>query len=312
MVNRRHIRIKVMQSVYAFLHSKNDNLTKEEKFLKLNIEKAHDLYVLQLLLMVEVKNMAKAHLEIKKNKYLATSEDKNPNLKFINNQLIHEIEESISLKKYVDDHKLDNWKTDSEYVRVILDEIQKSDLYKNYMSSTKNSFEEDKNFIINVFKEIIAPNEKLFDYYESQNLGWVDDFPFVNTWVIKALKQLKPLRSFELKGMKIEEDDIEFMKDLFRKTVLNHKKLEDEIDGKTPNWENERIADIDMILIKMALTEFLYFPSIPTKVTINEYIEISKDYSTQKSSYFINGVLDKLLKEYQDSDRLQKIGRGLM
>lgn len=301
-----------MQSVYAFLHSKNDNLTKEEKFLKLNIEKAHDLYVLQLLLMVEVKNMAKAHLEIKKNKYLATSEDKNPNLKFINNQLIHEIEESISLKKYVDDHKLDNWKTDSEYVRVILDEIQKSDLYKNYMSSTKNSFEEDKNFIIDVFKEIIAPNEKLFDYYESQNLGWVDDFPFVNTWVIKALKQLKPLRSFELKGMKIEEDDIEFMKDLFRKTVLNHKKLEDEIDGKTPNWENERIADIDMILIKMALTEFLYFPSIPTKVTINEYIEISKDYSTQKSSYFINGVLDKLLKEYQDSDRLQKIGRGLM
>jgi len=152
----------------------------------------------------------------------------------------------------------------------------------------------------------------LYDYYESLNLSWVDDLPLVNTLVIKTIKQLQSDNIISLKELEVKEDDKEFLIDLFRKTILHHNEYTEEIDDKTPNWDTDRIAEIDLILIKLAITEFIYFPSIPTKVTINEYIEIAKDYSTVKSSYFINGVLDKLLKEYSKSNRLQKIGRGLL
>lgn len=312
MVNRRHIRIKVMQSIYAVLQSKSDNLPKEEKFLIFNIKKATELYILQLLLMVEIRNLALEHIEIKKKKYLATEEDKNPNLKFINNKLIQAISESSEIKEYVGKSKLIDWKDNREYVRILLDEMIGSDIYKDYLNSEKEGFYEDRSFVLDLFKHVIAPNEKLFDYYESLNLSWVDDYPLVNTTILKVLKQIEEGQFIHLKHLEIKEDDEEFLFELFRKTILHQQEFTSEIDEKTPNWDTERIADMDMILIKMALTEFLYFPSIPTKVTINEYIEIAKDYSTRKSSYFINGVLDKLLKDYNKSGRLKKIGRGLL
>jgi len=312
MVNRRHIRIKVMQSVYAVLQSKSDNLPKEEKFLLFNIKKATDLYVFQLMLMLEVRNLALEHIEIKKKKYLATDEDKNPSLKFIDNEVILAISESTEIKEFLSKSKLMEWKDNREYVRIILDDLTASDLYENYTNSGQSSFEEDKAFVADFFKSILAPNEKLFDFYESLNLSWVDDYPLVNTAILKAIKQLEKGDSINLKQLKVKADDEEFLVDLFRKTVLHQQEFTSDIDEKTPNWDTERIADMDMILIKMALTEFLYFPSIPTKVTINEYIEIAKDYSTRKSSYFINGVLDKLLKDYNKSSRLNKIGRGLL
>lgn len=312
MVNRRHIRIKVMQSIYAVLQSKSDNLPKEEKFLLFNIKKATDLYVLQLMLMVEVRELAMEHIEIKKKKYLATDEDKNPNLKFINNEVISMISESRGIKDFLANSKLMNWKDNREYVRIILDDLTSSELYRDYLNSGETSFAEDKAFVADFFKTILAPNEKLFDYYESLNLSWVDDYPLVNTTILKVIKQLEKGSSIDLKQLNVKSDDEEFLVDLFRKTVLHQQEFTSDIDEKTPNWDTERIADMDMILIKMALTEFLYFPSIPTKVTINEYIEIAKDYSTRKSSYFINGVLDKLLKDYNKSNRLNKIGRGLL
>ncbi|MEL4455169.1 transcription antitermination factor NusB [Lutimonas vermicola] len=312
MVNRRHIRIKVMQSIYAVLQSKSDNLPKEEKFLLYNIKKATDLYVLQLMLMVEVRNLALEHIEIKKKKYLATDEDKNPNLKFVNNEIIAAISESPEIKEFVSKSKLMNWKENREYVRILLDEMIGSELYSDYLGSEANGFEEDKNFIIELFKNIIAPNEKLFDYYESLNLSWVDDYPLVNTAILKGIKQMSNGSHISLQQLEVKKDDEAFLVDLFRKAILHQQEFTSEIDEKTPNWDTERIADMDMILIKMALTEFLYFPSIPTKVTINEYIEIAKDYSTRKSSYFINGVLDKILKDYNKSGRLNKIGRGLL
>jgi len=312
MVNRRHIRIKVMQSIYAVLQSKSDNLPKEEKFLLFNIKKATDLYVLQLLLMVEIRNLALEHIEIKKKKYLATDEDKNPNLKFINNELIQAISDSHEIKEFVSKSKLINWKDNREYIRILLDEMIDSEVYKNYLNSEKEGFYEDRNFVIDLFKTILAPNEKLFDYYESLNLSWVDDYPLVNTTILKVIKQTEKGGLFSLKHLEVKQDDEEFLVDLFRKATLHQHEFMGDIDEKTPNWDTERIADMDMILIKMALTEFLYFPSIPTKVTINEYIEIAKDYSTRKSSYFINGVLDKLLKDYNKTGRLNKIGRGLL
>lgn len=312
MVNRRHIRIKVMQSIYAVLQSKSDNLPKEEKFLLFNIKKATDLYILQLLLMVEIRNLALEHIEIKKKKYLATDEDKNPNLRFINNEVIQLISDSPEIKEFISKSKLNDWKDNREYVRILLDEMMESDIYKDYLNSEKSGFFEDRSFIIDLFKNIVAPNEKLFDYYESLNLSWVDDYPLVNTTILKVLKQLEQGQYISLKQLEVKQDDEEFLVELFRKAILHQQEFTSEIDEKTPNWDTERIADMDMILIKMALTEFLYFPSIPTKVTINEYIEIAKDYSTRKSSYFINGVLDKLLKDYNKTGRLNKIGRGLL
>ena len=243
---------------------------------------------------------------------MATDEDKNPSLKFIDNEVILAISESTEIKEFLSKTKLMEWKDNREYVRIILDDLTASDLYKNYTNSGQSSFEEDKAFVADFFKSILAPNEKLFDFYESLNLSWVDDYPLVNTAILKAIKQLEKGDSINLKQLKVKADDEEFLVDLFRKTVLHQQEFTSDIDEKTPNWDTERIADMDMILIKMALTEFIYFPSIPTKVTINEYIEIAKDYSTRKSSYFINGVLDKLLKDYNKSSRLNKIGRGLL
>lgn len=312
MVNRRHIRIKVMQSIYAMLQSKSDDLEREEKFLLYNIKKTADLFALQVILLLEIRDLALEHIEIKKKKYLATDQDKNPNLRFVQNAVFLRLDESPEIQDFYKNKKRNIWKDNREYVRVILDEMQDSPIYKSYMAEEANGPKQDIAFVTALFKEILAPNEKLFDFYESLNMSWVDDYPLVNTMILKTLKGLNRHTVFSLTALEVDEEDEAFMVDLFRKTLLHQNEFTDEIDEKTPNWDSERIADTDMVLIKMALTEFLYFPSIPTKVTINEYIEISKDYSTGKSSYFINGVLDKLLKEYNASGRLKKVGRGLL
>ncbi len=301
-----------MQSVYATIQSKNENLTKEENFLKQSIDRMGDLHALLLSLLVEVQQMASNHLKIAKQKHLASSEEKNPNTKFVNNKVIELIKESISLNQYLEDRKLANWKLDVEFVRVIWDLIQKSEEYSTYISSPTSTFEDDKKFIIIIYRNIIAPNEKLADYFEDQNISWVDDIPFVNTWVVKDFNSLKEMRPFRLGNLYKDSDDEDFVINLFRKMILTQNDYDEVIDDKTPNWDADRIADIDLILIKMAICEFLHFPSIPTRVTINEYIEISKDYSSQKSSFFINGVLDKILKDYTKEKKIKKIGRGLM
>ncbi|WP_439132778.1 transcription antitermination protein NusB, partial [Polaribacter sp.] len=290
MINRRHIRVKVMQSVYAMQQSHNSDIIREEKFLKHSILKMFDLYVLNFQLIIEVQKLAAKKMALSKKKILATEADLKPNTKFIDNKVINLIAESISVESYIELNKLNHWEEDDEYVKIIFDELQKSDLYKKYLNTVEDSPKEDKAFVIDFFKEIIAPNEKLADYYEDKMISWVDDIPFVNTWVVKTLSKCKPHKTFELGTLYKDEDDEAFVSDLFKKTILKHKTYEEDITDKTPNWESDRIADIDMILIKMAITEFLNFPSIPVRVTINEYIEIAKDYSTSKSSYFINGV----------------------
>lgn len=312
MINRRHIRIKVMQSAYALLQSKSDDLQKEEKFLYESIDKMLDLYALMLRLLVEVRNMEKKNIEISRKKFLATTEELNPSSKFIDNAIFQLLDESVSLNDYLEVNKLNYWILDNEYVNEIWKLIKKSTIYVLYIDSNKSSFKLDKEFVVSIFKEIIAPNDKLADYFEDKNISWVDDIPFVNTWIVKSLNKLKPLQSFQIGNLYKDDDDKKFVVDLFRKVILNHTEFEKEIIDKTPNWDVDRIAEIDMILIKMAICEFLKFPSIPSKVTINEYIEIAKDYSTEKSSFFINGVLDKTLKYFSASKRLHKIGRGLL
>ncbi|MEQ3500961.1 transcription antitermination factor NusB [Tenacibaculum sp. SSH1-16] len=312
MINRRHIRVKVMQSVYAMQQSHSDDLVKEEKFLKHSIQKMYDLYVLNLQLLVEVQKLARKRIELSKKKILATKEELNPNTKFIDNKLLNSLNESVSLEGYVELNKLNYWDIDDEYVKILLDELQRSDLYKKYMDTVENSYNIDKAFVIDFFRDIVAPNEKLADYFEDQMISWVDDIPFVNTWILKSLNKQKANKPFILGSLYKDNDDKVFVSDLFTKTMLHQHKYEEDIKEKTPNWEADRIADIDMIIIKMAITEFLHFPSIPSRVTINEYIELAKDYSTNKSGYFINGVLDKLAKDYLGSNKMVKIGRGLL
>jgi len=312
MINRRHIRVKVMQSVYAMLQSHNDDIIREEKFLKHSILKLYELYVLNLQLLVEVQKLAAKKMELSKKKILATKEDLKPNTKFIDNKIINTISESVSLDGFISLNNIKNWELDDEYVKIIFEELLQSDLYKNYLDTAEQSYKVDKAFVVNFFKEIIAPNDKLADYFEDNMISWVDDIPFVNTWVVKTLGNQKQDKVFILGNLYKDTDDENFVSEIFKKTILKHKEYEKDIEDKTPNWETDRIADIDMILIKMAIAEFINFPSIPTRVTINEYIEISKDYSTEKSSYFINGVLDKISKDFVQNKRIVKIGRGLL
>ncbi|MCX2837532.1 transcription antitermination protein NusB [Salinimicrobium sp. MT39] len=312
MLTRRHIRVKVMQSLYAYSQSENDNLKAEEKFLLKSMDEMYDLYLLLLDLIVEIKDHAEDYLEKSQQKHLPSEEDVDPNRKFVNNELIAQLKQNRSLNIELETRKLNNWKNDDEYVEILWAEIRNSDRYREYMTTRTSSFREDKEFVIAIFREIIAPNEKLYDYLEDKKITWVDDLPLVNTAIVKMLQKASEGKDQALTRLFKSSDDKDYAVELFRKTLLNDSSLAQEMEGKTPNWDKERIADLDTILIKMAICEFLKFPSIPVKVTINEYLEVAKEYSTPKSSIFINGVLDKLSKEYSDNNKLNKMGRGLM
>lgn len=314
MLNRRHIRVKVMQTLYAYKGGESDDFSKDQKFLLFSINNMYNLYLLLISLLLEIKSRAETDLQKKQKKHLATKEDKDPNKKFVNNQLLRLLGENIRLKDHLDLYKVNNWELDSEYVEIIFKDILKSDIYKEYMQTRVSDFKEDKAFVIDIYKEIIAPNDKLYDYIEDKNLTWLDDLPTVNTTILKLLRKIKPSSEethFTPKLFK-EDEDKQFAIDLFRKTLLNRSALNTEIEKKTKNWDADRIADIDFVLLQMAINELQNFPSIPVKVTINEYLEIAKEYSTPKSSIFINGILDKLVKEYTSEGSLKKMGRGLM
>jgi N utilization substance protein B len=311
-LNRRHIRVKVMQSIYALHQSQSGDLEKEEKFLFYSLENIQDLYLVMISTLIELKKTEQVFLHKSSLKHLVTSEERNPNNKFVNNKVIQLLTDSNHLSISLENKKIDNWETHDDYIQLLLRLIKESDLYAKYMSNRDNNFEEDKQFVLDVFAEIIVPNEKLYDYLEDHKLTWIDDIPLVNTEIIKQLKAIKENSEIRMPRLYKDVDDKDFAKNLFRKTVLNEKDLAKQYFDKTPNWDTERIAEIDTIILKMAICEFLKFPSIPVKVTINEYLEVAKEYSTPKSSIFINGILDNLVKEYQSNNTLLKTGRGLM
>ena len=303
-----------MQTIYAFNGSESDDLKKDEKFLLFSIENMHNLYLLIMSLLLEVQKRAAQDLEKKQKKHLATSEDKNPNRKFVNNQVFQAILDNETLKNSLEHNKTINWDLDSEYVDIVFKAIINSEVYQDYMRTRTSDFKEDKDFFIDVFKEIIAPNDKLYDYIEDKNLTWLDDLPTVNTTILKLIRKLKPNSAEAHFSPKLYKDseDKQFAIDLFKKTILNAATINEEIAQKTKNWDADRIANLDYVLLQMGICELHYFPSIPVKVTINEYLEIAKEYSTPKSSIFINGILDKLVKEYKKEGKLNKVGRGLM
>ncbi len=198
-------------------------------------------------------------------------------------------------------------------MNIIFNELREWEWYTDYLSKKETTYKEDQEFVIKVFKEVVAPNEKIYEYLEDKRLTWVDDFPIVNTAIVKMLGKLSEKNASALLVPEIykNDEDRKYALQLFRKVILNEDKLNAQIEGKTPNWDQERIADVDLIILKMGIAEFLYFPSIPLTATINEYLEVSKEYSTPKSSIFINGILDKIVKEFLEDGKLNKIGRGL-
>ncbi len=301
-----------MQSIYA-LHQKNsDDIEKEEKFLINSIDNISNLYLIMISSLIELRKKEILFLETSSKKHLATPEERNPNKKFINNAVLQNLEDSNSISIALEKRKIDNWIMNDDYILILLNEVKQSSLYEKYMLSKTNSFEEDKQFVVDMFTEIIAPNEKLYEYIEDNKLTWIDDIPMVNTQILKQLKAVTQDDEFRVTKLYKDEEDKEYVSLLFRKTVLNEVDLAKEYIDKTPNWDTERIAEIDTIILKMAICEFLKFPSIPVKVTINEYLEIAKEYSTPKSSIFINGILDNLVKEFSKEDKIKKSGRGLL
>jgi N utilization substance protein B len=303
-----------MQTLYAFKGTESDDLTKDEKFLLYSLDSMYDLYLSILALLIELQKKSKDHNSKLQKRLLDKEANKNLSTKFQDNQLLNLISGNKMLQEVIKKKKLNFWDLDFEYVDILFKAILKSSVCKDYVSDSEQSFKKDKQFILDIYSEIIAPNDKLYDYFEDKKLTWVDDLPVVNTALIRVLRKLK-LTSPEtalLPNLYKDEDDKEYAKDLFKKTVLNGSKFSEEIAAKATNWDTERLASLDGVLLKMALCEFQKFPSIPHKVTINEFLEIAKEYSTPKSSLFINGILDKIVKEYQTKKEHLKTGRGLL
>lgn len=304
-----------MQCIYALTLSHDESLEKQKKFLRISIDNTYILYLLVLSLLMELHKMEENFIRLSSKKYLNENDDKYPNReKFLNNAVLKQIVNNSLLQNELVKRKLNNWDLHQDYVKIVFNEIKKSELYEQYMLMDELSYEEDKNLIASLFKEVIAPNERIYEYFEDDKLTWVDDIPLVNTFVLKQLRKVNEeySQSFFLPKLLKDSDDMVFADQLLTKTLLNNKKFEEEIQIKTPNWDKDRIADIDSILLKMAICELTGFSSIPERVTINEYLEIAKEYSTPKSSIFINGILDKLVKEYRINGKLKKAGRGLL
>ena len=313
MLTRRHIRAKVMQSVYAMQQSQSQDLDKELKFLQNSANEMENLYLLLMALLTELHSLAVNQYEVAQKKYLATPADKLLHQKIKDNELLSLIATNEALQKTIVDAHINFWNIQEEYVRTLYKRIVESDIYQAY-SKQKASFEADKKFLIEIFEEFIAPDEGLYEYIEDYNLTWMDDFPIVNTFIVREFKNLRPNppEKYFTPSLYNNSEEKDFLVDLLKKTALNDAKLKSFVEDKLTNWDKERVAVLDLIILKMAICEFLHFPSIPVKVTINEYLELAKEYSTAKSSLFINGVLNVVHKELSEKELIKKIGRGLL
>ena len=313
MLNRRHIRIKVLQILYAFFHSESDDLLKCEKELEKSIQHTQSLYAHLLMLLVDLKSLAKAKIEKGRNKLLPSQDDLNPNTKFIDNKILSLLKQNLD---QVDKSNLEPnyWLGHTDTQIKLLGQIQASELYRAYMDKSSHSFIDDRKFILNIFNEFIAPNEDLHSFLGEKSIYWLDDFSIVNLSLIKTLKSFKEDKLEQKMFMPLfkNEDDKKYAFSLLKKTIVNSKDYKNYIGETASNWDEERISSMDQLLMQMAICELLNFETIPVKVTLNEYIELSKDYSSFKSKVFINGVIDKLAVRFKKEKKIKKLGRGLV
>ncbi len=313
MVSRRLLRIKAMQVLYSYMQSTEKSINQAEKELFFSISKSYDLFFLHIALLSEMVKLAEEKIEKAKNKRLPTKEDLNPNRRFVDNKIIRQLTDSQQYIEYVQRQKL-NWSNNEELVRSVFNTLMESEIYQKYMSAAEPSkYSEDQEFVIQIIENVFAENEFLMQALEEMSIYWNDDFEFVLSMLIKSIEGMKIGNTHMKRIVQTfsNEEDIDFAKNIIRKTLLNKKQYEDLVEKHINNWELERIAQMDILILLMAISEISNFELIPIKVSMNEYIELSKFYSTEKSSEFINGVLENCIEELKKAEKIKKVGRGL-
>ncbi|MEX2379134.1 MAG: transcription antitermination factor NusB [Vicingaceae bacterium] len=302
-----------MQSLYAHFQSENADIFKSEKNLLLSIRRVYELYLLYLALPIELADIAEVQMEEARNKVMPTEADKNPSRKFVDSFLIENLRNHSPLKRELEAGKL-SWSSERDTLKKLWKKIKQSSLYLNFLEEEDNP-QSHRKFIEKLYIHFILDNEDLYSNFQEKSIFWdYEDSDFAINMAMRYLGKIKEADKFRPipEMYKDADEDERFVKNLFRRTIENNEENSRLIDEKTKNWEVERIAVLDVLFMKMAITEFLHFPSIPVKVTLNEYIEMAKLFSTPKSKVFINGVLDKLLAEFKSQKRIKKMGRGLM
>lgn len=309
MLSRRQLRIKVLQALYSFYQSEKTDLGAADNELFRSIEKVSELYLFLLLLLKEIGDADLLDAGELHQKHFPKEDELKARNRFHQLTFIQKLGiDPLFLKELKNRHL--SWQKEHETVKKIFHEIKKSEEYRNFLLNKAEVSEKD--FLAGIVKNYIEQSEALKNFIEENSIYWIEDFSFICHVVIKTIKEFYNSGKLELIPVYKDEDDKSFVRDLFLKTILHDKEYEEAISSKTQNWEVERIALIDMILLKMSMAELIAFPGIPVKVTINEYIDISKDYSTPKSRQFINGIIDKLADEYKKSGKIVKTGRGLI
>ena len=307
MINRVLIRLKVIQIIYAYYQNGSKNLDTAEKELFFSLSKAYDLYNFLLLLMVEVTKYANKRLEAAKNKLAPSKEDLTPNTKFVDNQFIAQLEVNKQLLDFANNQKK-TWEHEPEFIKSLFEQIANSDIYKEYMAAETSSYDEDREFWRKIYKNIIFNNAALDEVLEEQSLYWNDDKEIVDTFVLKTIKRFDPQNGAkqELLPEFKDEEDRDFARRLFRRAILNADYYRHLISSNIRNWDLDRVAFMDVIIMQIALAEILSFPNIPVSVSLNEYVEIAKLYSTPKSGGFINGTLDGIVNVLKKENKLTK------
>jgi N utilization substance protein B len=313
MISRRIIRTKVLQILYAHVSSPEKTISSSEKELHFSIRKTYDLYHLLLALPIELSDYAEKMMEIRKQKNFPTEEELNPNMRFVSNRLIGKLKQNEDLAGYLQQNKV-NWVNSQELVKKIYQSMVESEVYTNYFATKEDDFQNDRRFCEDFFAEVLLKSEFVFNEFEEQSIYWNDDLDFVVSMVIKTLKKFKEESNINdhLSSLYKDEEDEEFTVKLFRKTLAKSEENRKTIEAYTKNWDVDRVATMDILIMELALTELTEFPSVPIKVTLNEYIELAKYYSTQRSSIFINGVLDRITKDFKEQGKIVKAGRGLL
>jgi len=313
MLSRRLLRIKVMQILYAFFQQEKNYIQTSEKELMHSIFKAYELYHYLLLLILDLRLFAEERIELGKNKFRPSNEELNPNTRFLNNKVLQQLSANKQLKKFLNDYKF-SWVNYPELIKKIFNRILESEEYNNYISKKEPNYSDDKAIVIDIFTHCFAESEELFLSLEEQSIYWNDDVEFIISMINKTIGSFKENQNdnMPLASLYKSKDDMGFAQTLFRKSILNHEFNQELIGKFTKNWEIERIAFMDTLLMEMAIVEAIEMDFIPVRVTLNEYIEISKFYSTEKSSVFINGILDKIFSQLKIDGKIVKKGRGLV
>lgn len=308
MINRVLLRIKILQIVYAFYKGDNSSVALAEKELFHSIEKTYELYFHLLQLAIEVTNFAANKIDARKNKLRPTDEDLNPNTRFVDNAFVSQLSSNEQLQNFISEHKI-SWANNQDTVKDVYELVVASESYKEYMAAPANDYAADKDIWRKIYKKIILQSEEFADSIEDQSIYWTDDLEIVISFIIKTIKRFDSNNGIEqeLLPMFKDEEDAEFAGKLLKSTLNNENEFREMIDVHTKNWELDRIAFMDIIIMQAALAEIMSFPTIPVSVTLNEYIEISKNYSTDKSAIFINGVLDNIVKDLKAENKLIKV-----